>query len=147
MCSGSEAGSYLRLIDFVYHSTLGSRAIKKKRKRRMPRLAPPPPPGFGFRLRFKFTIKGFTTHTPPAKTFIMNLGTSVASNKVPRLRITSSSSSLRERRSSWTCAGSAGSSPREVNHSPSACHTTRYFTSFDRLRVGWLNEFSVITFT
>jgi len=24
MCSGSEAGSYLRLIDFVYHSTLGS---------------------------------------------------------------------------------------------------------------------------
>jgi len=23
MCSGSEAGSYLRLIDFVYHSTLG----------------------------------------------------------------------------------------------------------------------------
>ena len=30
MCSGSEAGSYLRLIDFVYHSTLGSRVIKKK---------------------------------------------------------------------------------------------------------------------
>jgi len=30
MCSGSEAGSYLRLIDFVYHSTLGLRAIKKK---------------------------------------------------------------------------------------------------------------------
>jgi len=29
--SGSEAGSYLRLIDFVYHSTLGLRAIKKKR--------------------------------------------------------------------------------------------------------------------
>ena len=25
MCSGSEAGSYLRLIDFVYHSTLGVR--------------------------------------------------------------------------------------------------------------------------
>jgi len=23
MCSASEAGSYLRLIDFVYHSTLG----------------------------------------------------------------------------------------------------------------------------
>jgi len=23
MCSGSEAGSYVRLIDFVYHSTLG----------------------------------------------------------------------------------------------------------------------------
>ena len=26
------AGSYLRLIDFVYHSTLGLRVIKKKRK-------------------------------------------------------------------------------------------------------------------
>ena len=31
MCSGSEAGSYLRLIDFVYHSTLGLRVIKKRR--------------------------------------------------------------------------------------------------------------------
>jgi len=31
MCSGSEAGSYSRLIDFVYHSTLGLRVIKKKR--------------------------------------------------------------------------------------------------------------------
>jgi len=30
MCSGSEAGSYLRLIDFVYHSTLGLRVIKKE---------------------------------------------------------------------------------------------------------------------
>ena len=30
MCSGSEAGSYLRLIDFVYHSTPGSRAIGKR---------------------------------------------------------------------------------------------------------------------
>ena len=29
MCSGSEAGSYSRLIDFVYHSTLGLRVIKK----------------------------------------------------------------------------------------------------------------------
>ena len=28
MCSGSEAGSYLRLIDFVYHSTLGLRVMK-----------------------------------------------------------------------------------------------------------------------
>jgi len=26
-------GSYLRLIDFVYHSTLGLRVIKKKRVR------------------------------------------------------------------------------------------------------------------
>ena len=32
MCSGSEAGSYLRLIDFVYHSTLGLRVIKKMKK-------------------------------------------------------------------------------------------------------------------
>jgi len=31
MC-GSEAGSNLRLIDFVYHSTLGLRKIKKKKK-------------------------------------------------------------------------------------------------------------------
>jgi len=30
MCSGSEAGSYLRLIDFVYHSTLGLGVIKKR---------------------------------------------------------------------------------------------------------------------
>jgi len=29
MCSGSEAGSYLRLTDFVYHSTLGLRVTKK----------------------------------------------------------------------------------------------------------------------
>ena len=27
-----EAGSYLRLIDFVYHTTLGLRVIKKKKK-------------------------------------------------------------------------------------------------------------------
>jgi len=32
MCSGSEAGSYLRLIDLVYHSTLGLRVIMKKKK-------------------------------------------------------------------------------------------------------------------
>ena len=31
MCSGSEAGSYVRLIDFVYHSTLGLRVMKKKK--------------------------------------------------------------------------------------------------------------------
>jgi len=29
--SGSEAGSYLRLIDFVHHSTLGLRVINKKK--------------------------------------------------------------------------------------------------------------------
>ena len=32
ICSGSEAGSYLRLIDFVNHSALGLRIIKKKKK-------------------------------------------------------------------------------------------------------------------
>jgi len=32
---GSEAGSYLRLIDFVYHSPLGVRVIKKKKKCRI----------------------------------------------------------------------------------------------------------------
>jgi len=30
-CSGSEAGSYVRLIDFAYHSTLGLSVIKKKK--------------------------------------------------------------------------------------------------------------------
>ena len=29
---GSEEGSYSRLLDFLYHSTLGSRVIKKKKK-------------------------------------------------------------------------------------------------------------------
>ena len=32
MCSGSEAGSYLRLKDLLYHSTLGLRVIKKKKE-------------------------------------------------------------------------------------------------------------------
>ena len=31
LCSGSEAGSYLRLIESVFHSTLGLRVIKKKK--------------------------------------------------------------------------------------------------------------------
>ena len=31
MCSGSEAGSYSRLIDFVHHSTQGLRVTKKKK--------------------------------------------------------------------------------------------------------------------
>jgi len=34
MCSGSEAGWYVRLIDFVYHSTLGLRVVKKKEGRK-----------------------------------------------------------------------------------------------------------------
>jgi len=36
MCSGSEASLYLRLIDFVYHSTLGLRVIKKEYEMRGP---------------------------------------------------------------------------------------------------------------
>jgi len=35
LCSGSEAGSYVWLIDFLYHSTLGLRVIKKKKIRRV----------------------------------------------------------------------------------------------------------------
>ena len=34
MCSGSEEGSYSRLIDFVYHLTLSLRVVKKKRNGR-----------------------------------------------------------------------------------------------------------------
>ena len=34
MCSVSEAVSYLRLIDFVCHSYLGLRVMKKKNKRK-----------------------------------------------------------------------------------------------------------------
>ena len=33
MCSGSEAGSYLRLIDLAYHSTLGLIVIQKEKKK------------------------------------------------------------------------------------------------------------------
>ena len=32
MCSGFEASLFLRLIDFVYHSSLGVRVIKKKKE-------------------------------------------------------------------------------------------------------------------
>ena len=35
MCSSSEAGSYSRLIDFVYPSTVGLRVIKKKKNCRV----------------------------------------------------------------------------------------------------------------
>jgi len=35
MCSGSEAGSHLRIIDFVYHSTLGLRVINQNKKVRV----------------------------------------------------------------------------------------------------------------
>ena len=33
MCSGSEAGSYSRLIDFMYLSTLSLGVMKKKKKK------------------------------------------------------------------------------------------------------------------
>ena len=33
ICMGSEAGSYLRLIDFVYHSISGLRVIRKKKRK------------------------------------------------------------------------------------------------------------------
>jgi len=36
MCSGSEEGSYLRLLDFLYHSSLGLRVIKKRKKNPRP---------------------------------------------------------------------------------------------------------------
>ena len=35
VCSGSEVGAYLRLIDIVYHSTLGLRVIKQRRRERV----------------------------------------------------------------------------------------------------------------
>jgi hypothetical protein len=41
MCSGSEAGSYFRLIDFVFHSTLGLRAKKKRELDRQDQMLTP----------------------------------------------------------------------------------------------------------
>ena len=32
MCSGSEAGSYLRLIDFMYHSPLGLKVMNTRKR-------------------------------------------------------------------------------------------------------------------
>ena len=59
MCSGSEAGSYLRLIDFVYHSTLGLRVIKKKKK--------------GMGVQSEPFSPHSTTNTPTSLAFISNL--------------------------------------------------------------------------
>jgi len=42
-CSGSESGSYFRLIDFVYHTTLGLSVIKKKKKKKRDRPVCVPP--------------------------------------------------------------------------------------------------------
>jgi len=49
MCSGSEANSCFRLIDCVYHSTLGLGVIKKKRDD--PGSSPPVRIEEGFRQR------------------------------------------------------------------------------------------------
>ena len=59
-CSGFEAGSYLRLIDFVYHSTLGLRVIKKKKKK----TSHEHPSGLRVRVVF---------HTPGNSTFLLLL--------------------------------------------------------------------------
>ena len=40
MCSASEAGSSLRLVDLVYHSTLGLNEIKEKQKKTTTRWGP-----------------------------------------------------------------------------------------------------------
>ena len=46
MCSASETGSYLRLIDCVYHSPLELKVIKKKRRRRITKPGPQSGPAF-----------------------------------------------------------------------------------------------------
>ena len=51
MCGGSKAGSFLRLTDFVHHSTLGWGVIKKQ-KRRLPRRPV-------VKLKLKFGVKDF----------------------------------------------------------------------------------------
>jgi len=66
MCSGSETGSYLRLIDFVYHSTLGLIVTKKKTKNealrsaaaRAAQLAPIPVPDFNHEISIKSPFPG-----------------------------------------------------------------------------------------
>ena len=59
MCRGSEAGSYLRLGDFVYHSTLGLRVILKKKKLLTPvrELLWRAPAAFGMRAKKKDTCE------------------------------------------------------------------------------------------
>jgi len=57
MCSGSEAGSYLRRIDFVHHSTLGLSVITKKR--RGPNLVGSKASGSGLRVEgLGFRVQG-----------------------------------------------------------------------------------------
>jgi len=43
MGSGSEEGSYLRRIDFLYHPTIGLRVIKKKKKKKLGKTILTPP--------------------------------------------------------------------------------------------------------
>ena len=51
MCSGSEAGLYLRLIDLMYHSTLGLRVKEEEKKKK----------GGGFGNRRGAPIEGYPT--------------------------------------------------------------------------------------
>ena len=69
ICSGSEAGSYLRLIDFVYHSTLGLRVIKRREEVSV-RASPPNPPAGGRDQRHEYPAKrcrvtSFIRNSPP----------------------------------------------------------------------------------
>ena len=69
MCSGSETGSYLRLIDFVNHSTVGLRVIKKKRKkkRKKPRGVDGPASG----VDFWFSSQGLTFGFPARSSLVV----------------------------------------------------------------------------
>ena len=60
MCSGSEAGSCLRLIDFVYHSTLGLKVIKKKKKKKKKSV----------RLAHGFVVRGENVDDCPENPFV-----------------------------------------------------------------------------
>jgi len=62
-CRGSEAGSYLRLIYFVYHSTLGLRVIQKKKVR----------PGSAPAQSRSFFVFFFTLVTGPRRSLSLNL--------------------------------------------------------------------------
>jgi len=73
LCSDSEAGSYFRLTDFVYHSTLSLRVIEKTKGRPWkhsgcPGMRPPPAaeeggaPSFSMSLEwFCISLKWFST--------------------------------------------------------------------------------------
>jgi len=60
MCSGSEAGYYLRLIDFVYHSTLGLKYRWASRRHSLPRDIAPEPPVSSVR-----GLQGYLAHKKP----------------------------------------------------------------------------------